>query len=433
MKIGIDLDNTIFDYSLFWNEEATKNHLVSDNPKQALKSKLSPIEWLEVQSLIYGERVRDIHVSSGWSDLFQWAQRNNLELEIVSHKTEFCYCNKRKLRDSAVYALQRNNLNNIKTTFLNSKAEKIEYINAQSFDVFIDDLEEIVSNLNIPLAILFGQRNSNFHSVNRPQEVLDTIEFIGHHKRLIKISRSTFHNGIFFFKYITDRDRLRREMDCLGNLGRNFLEKNCVLRMDFIKNLSVIATINKEISLKILQGIGEVARARFDYIARDSIVHKDSWIRLGDRLEKNTSNYKRQLLEIYQDYNFEYLIEVKKIFMTPDFSPNNMKFNEYGEVLIFDFESAGLDDPFRVLVNFLLHPQNNLSHQSNIEFLKAFKNKYKEYFVLRNLPAIFTYSSLLWLDIISRKGHDIDKELEACRQQDRVKTWRLDYYEELQS
>lgn len=166
MKIGIDLDNTIIDYSKaflpalsllglkipseYKTKDQIKNYLLGVNGGQVL--------WEQVQGYIYGPMM-NIHAQLYPGLMrFLWRCKNQgHQVEIVSHKSIFGHYTSQdiNIRDCANIFLEKclvyipegkeNFVDNVQ--FFSSKDEKIEFINSCDYDFFIDDLPDIVEKL----------------------------------------------------------------------------------------------------------------------------------------------------------------------------------------------------------------------------------------------------------------------------------------------
>jgi hypothetical protein len=176
-KIGIDLDNTIISYDRAFQQGAISKGLVDKScklHKNALRDLIrrSPdgeTEWQKLQGYIYGEGINEADLFPGVYRFLWRCKQRKIDVEIVSHKTEFGHFDKNKisLRDSATNFLKNHDLldnKNLlikKVTYKGTRKEKIDYIKENNFELFIDDLEEIVfsEELKNQKGILFSRDN----------------------------------------------------------------------------------------------------------------------------------------------------------------------------------------------------------------------------------------------------------------------------------
>ena len=100
LRIGLDFDNTLIDYSdvfakVFVTESARRDITPSELPtgKQAVKQAAIKLAgetfWMSIQGLAYGRGIIDGKLSSGVADFLHTARTERAEIYIVSHKTEY--------------------------------------------------------------------------------------------------------------------------------------------------------------------------------------------------------------------------------------------------------------------------------------------------------------------------------------------------------
>jgi hypothetical protein len=163
MKIGIDLDNTIIDYTdsflaafKTFNIHHSKNFQGKEDLKKFIFNELKDVKlWHQLQGLAYGKFLRSHGKLYPGVNLFlKRCKFRNHEVDIVSHKTTYAYYRdkKIKLRESAMIWLKNNkivcNKNNYisKIYFEDTKINKIKRINNNNYDFFIDDLLKILNS-----------------------------------------------------------------------------------------------------------------------------------------------------------------------------------------------------------------------------------------------------------------------------------------------
>ena len=159
-KIGIDLDNTIISYDDVFQLAANKFGLLDNNnclSKESLRNQIrnqknGEKKWQKLQGYVYGEGINEAVLFPGVYRFLWRCKERNIDVEIVSHKTEFGHFDSKKisLRDSATnFLINHGLLDNKnplikKVTYKNNKKEKIDYIKQNNYECFIDDLEEII-------------------------------------------------------------------------------------------------------------------------------------------------------------------------------------------------------------------------------------------------------------------------------------------------
>ena len=182
MKIGVDFDNTIVSYDKVFHKVALEQSLIKSNlniskiaVRDYLREQGQNNIWTELQGYVYGERMLDADIFSGFINFLTFARKNSIEVSIISHKTIYPYLgNRYNLHDSArefiskLLTNQNKNLVNKKNIFFELTQEKKAIrITQQSCDYFIDDLPEIFALHDFPKKtkkILFDQdkKNKNF-------------------------------------------------------------------------------------------------------------------------------------------------------------------------------------------------------------------------------------------------------------------------------
>jgi hypothetical protein len=181
MRIGIDLDNTIIDYTEAFLFGARELKLIPEKwkgQKIELKSVIKShsegeLKWQKLQGKVYGQWIHHAKLYSGVFRFLWRCHQRGWETIVVSHKTEHGHFDSDKisLRDSArdfLLSCQvcesdgEGLLNEIK--FESTREQKIQTINDYQCDVFIDDLPEILENREFPLEtqrILFDPENQH--------------------------------------------------------------------------------------------------------------------------------------------------------------------------------------------------------------------------------------------------------------------------------
>jgi hypothetical protein len=168
MRIGIDLDNTIIDYTEAFLFGARELKFIPEKwkgQKIELKSVVKShsegeLKWQKLQGKVYGQWIHHAKLYSGVFRFLWRSHQRGWETIVVSHKTEHGHFDSDKisLRDSAMEFLLscqvcesdgEGLLNKIK--FESTREQKIQTINDYQCDVFIDDLQEVLENREFPL------------------------------------------------------------------------------------------------------------------------------------------------------------------------------------------------------------------------------------------------------------------------------------------
>ena len=164
MKIGLDLDNTIIDYSNSFLFHAKKMRLISKDclfKKKELKEFVIKQNgeniWQKLQGIVYGKGLEQANLFPGAYRFLWRARQHNYKIYIVSHKTLYGHYDQSKtnLREKANLFLKKNKLaglikNNIieEVFFCDNQNLKINKIKKLNLDIFVDDLTDIIAKLD---------------------------------------------------------------------------------------------------------------------------------------------------------------------------------------------------------------------------------------------------------------------------------------------
>lgn len=174
VKLGLDLDNTVINYSEAARVYALRNSIEAIGTLANLRSVLrtkSDLEWQKAQAWLYSEGLQFATPVEGWSDFLMELKHFNLEIYLISHKTKFTPKNtgKVEIRKYAMRWLEENlkikEIPQIQGVYFESTREKkIARIKTLSLNCFVDDLQEVLNNENFPIGVkrvLFGTKSSN--------------------------------------------------------------------------------------------------------------------------------------------------------------------------------------------------------------------------------------------------------------------------------
>ena len=167
MRIGIDLDNTLVCYDEAFNKVARHLNIVPPSwtgGKNEVKETLTRrpdghIAWQKLQGQVYGKWISLAALYPGAYRFLWRCKQRGIEVDIVSHKTEYGHYDKEKipLRKSAIDLLSRLKILSedsscqVKTVeFFSTRKDKVDYIAGKKYDWFIDDLPEIFAMSNFP-------------------------------------------------------------------------------------------------------------------------------------------------------------------------------------------------------------------------------------------------------------------------------------------
>jgi len=185
IKVGLDLDNTVISYDQAFQMVAVGWGLIRDDcllDKRALRDKIregldGELVWQKLQGYVYGKGINMASLFPGVYRFLWRCQHRNIEVEIVSHKTEFGHFDpeKHSLREAATNFLRAKGLLDEKKPFIkkitykDNRDKKLNYIQQNNFDWFIDDLEEVLSTpeLEQQKGILFKSKFSSVTNTNK--------------------------------------------------------------------------------------------------------------------------------------------------------------------------------------------------------------------------------------------------------------------------
>lgn len=165
--LGIDLDNTIIDYSPAFLEIARVEYprinfggLDKNQFKDGLTKLLGEAEWTSCQSRLYGKYIRWAKPHNGFHDALKKIYKLGWAVKIISHKSHYSISdNSINLRKPALDWITEHVSNLFPTEFnpehdvlfADSVTEKIRLIVDTECDAFIDDLQEIL--LRLPTSV----------------------------------------------------------------------------------------------------------------------------------------------------------------------------------------------------------------------------------------------------------------------------------------
>lgn len=169
MRIGLDFDNTIADYSGVFALAAIKLDMLDadfEGGKAAVRDAVRALggekNWQQLQGQVYGRFMPLARPMPGVMDFLGTCLERGAEVLVISHKTEFGHfdtarINLRKaamtwMSDNGLFDPARSPLTARSVSFGATRTEKIGRIDEAKVDHFIDDLPEIFSDPAFPPA-----------------------------------------------------------------------------------------------------------------------------------------------------------------------------------------------------------------------------------------------------------------------------------------
>ena len=167
----MDLDNTLLNYDAAFLQGAQELGLI-EKDWQGNKSQIKSLiqltaggegKWQSLQGQVYGRLIHHAQLFDGAYRFLWRCQNRGIDVEIVSHKTEYGHGDTKKvpLRKVALDFLSRQGVsvgvspdNLLRRVFFeNTREEKIKRILENKYDWFIDDLTEILEDPLLPPAL----------------------------------------------------------------------------------------------------------------------------------------------------------------------------------------------------------------------------------------------------------------------------------------
>lgn len=183
-NLGIDLDNTIINYSISivdlakieYGIDLETNTNLKRNFKRLILKKFNENEWTRAQGLLYSKYISSAILYDDFLPNLEKLRTIFDNIYIVSHKTKFPYIgNKIDIREKAMNWIMENIVSDtgvplVKENdvyFESTINEKIQRISEIECKIFIDDLPDILLKLPNNLeGILFGTRTNNLNHIN---------------------------------------------------------------------------------------------------------------------------------------------------------------------------------------------------------------------------------------------------------------------------
>ena len=183
-NLGIDLDNTIIDYStsiinlakIEYGINLKANTDLKKDFKRLIISKFNENEWTRAQGLLYSEYMNLANLYDGFLPNLAELKTTFDNVYIVSHKTKFPYIGSEiDIREKAMNWIMENIVSDVgmpifrenHVYFESTINEKIQRISERECKIFIDDLPDILVKLPFNLeGILFGTRTNEVSHIN---------------------------------------------------------------------------------------------------------------------------------------------------------------------------------------------------------------------------------------------------------------------------
>tara|TARA_Y100000591_G_scaffold325094_1_gene345524 strand:+ start:1554 stop:3071 length:1518 start_codon:yes stop_codon:yes gene_type:complete len=436
MRIGIDLDNTIINYENSYSHFFKSSKKINKQEiKKILFNKKKVDKWQSLQSKIYSKGLKYASCYDGVLNFLQFLNNQKIKFFIISHKSIKPYTNEKiNLRKYAKKWIDKNIRKKIKISeenifFEDTNSKKLNRIKSLKLDYFIDDLENILINLpNEIKKIYFNPYNfknkfnlTSFKNWNNLYETLfvtknnDLTNGVNNYVKVLKIQKKkfifkkfeiktreiNFKKEVAFLK-IAEKKKIKNIPKIL-HYGEDFLIMNYIegkkinlFNKYYIKKcLNFLSKLNRK-DIKNQLKISKIGNASDN--CNDL---QKSFLSLENRIalfKKNvySPQYKKKISDLLNNYLIPEWKLIKKdllnnkikmkklfkkkfiIFSPSDFGSHNMKVFKK-KLFFFDFEYAGFDNSFKLISDFISHPDH------------VFKKEDIEYFIKKILIKLHGY------------------------------------------
>ena len=520
LRIGLDFDNTIANYDQAFPEvarilgyETNELNATLDTTlntrlnKRELKTKLlkqpdGDTAWQKVQGLVYGKFIDLASLYPGVYEFVLRALASGNEIFIVSHKTELGHFDESRtpLRQAATTWLTNQKLvgdsdSKIKLQnifYAETRDEKIDRIIELKLDVFIDDLDEVLSDKSFPKntrKILFGSSTTTSQEISAMQswrEVgdelfgeIDASVILAGAKYICpelncssaqrvegrgnsKIFRVETSQGSIALKVYPDLavdNRLRRnaEWQALKFLQQNKLRVPKPVQTDSGLNWSLIEWIDgspadaqnqahlgqaasfiqrlNQASREITSGsvFGPATEACLNPSFVETQINnrlaalksvEDSALRefvdnvVSPTLARTIEATRRSMVDEY-----DVILDQKFWTLSPsDFGLHNAIATPQGDLVFFDFEYFGWDDPVKLTADVCLHPGMSLDENAQHYWISEAKKLFADdpNFGIR-LNALYPLYAIRWA-LIMLNEYRTDKIKNRLNAQSRMQS-----------
>ncbi|OUR93634.1 hypothetical protein A9Q84_19390 [Halobacteriovorax marinus] len=459
MKIAIDFDNTIVDYSELFHKACLLENVTIDKSlsKNEIKIFLKnsneyewPKKWIEVQGRCYGELILESGEEGDFLKVFNYFKSQGFEVEIISHKSKKSLCGRFNLRESALKKIKQIGLSEDSIQFFDSFSDKCDYLNRGKFDVVIDDLEEILAeSKTINFKILFAHYSKDHFALGSWEMIFDLFNFFKKFNffptSMTGLGKSSYilenQDQRYFFKTFINKQRSLRERVSLSLDIRNYanvvFQSDHMLVEEFIE-FEKIGHIDQWFCDEYLSFFQKLQERRRDigFMATHGISNEMSYFaNIEGRLIElqgivSTSLHER-VRNIFDQIKVKTSINKKSIprsLCLPDFFKHN--FGRIGnELLIFDYESFGLDDLARTFLNAVHHLGNTLKREEFLMLIDLFDElSIKDQQFWNRVVKFYDLIALEWVLICAKNPENLTKSESLVTIMESNRDQGLDYW-----
>lgn len=390
MLLGVDFDNTLVFYDKIFHTVVVEKGLCSKSiivEKKAIREQLcaegKEQDWTHVQGYVYGKRIQEAEPFAHAIEVLQWFVDCGWEVVIISHKMAKPYLGPPyDLHKAARGWLKHWVIPHKKAFFEPTKEKKLQRIASEKIDLFIDDLPEILDNALFPkeaIGVCFGQKGGDLW-VEDWKQVQNLRIQGGKNNRLYRSKDSVVK------QYAPD-DELRRVREWVFSCNLWKQGIRCIaepIKTDDNKNKSVFSDIKGETIDVVTKDFVLQAAHFFQKINRlspcqEMLKAKEACFSLQEHIDliesrvqqvennQDLSQWAKKILRpSWSKLLSQFVLYEGKV--TPCISPSDFGFHNAlekkgGELLFFDFEYAGFDDPAKMMCDFFCQVEKPVSLQ----------------------------------------------------------------------
>ena len=411
MIVGIDIDNTIINYDNVFKRNAKKLQIKlkkKNNIKREFKENIistkGPKAWTSFQGKVYGSQLNSASLYPGFLRFYKYLQNNNFKVYFVSHKTIYPILGKKINLRNKTKKFLKNKVKNLNSEiiFCDSIEKKIEQIKKKNCDIFIDDLEKILNFIpNSIYKIHFNAKGKKKFDLRTNS--WNKIFFSFKKKYLFKIKNQGNNNTIYLnrknniiYKYYKKNQKSLESFVKETNFYKNFQnEINCIPKLilsdkenlfnkfEYLKGYK-IKTFNKnyleQVSVFINILIKNYKKKKnFNNATENCFQIKDYIKNLEKKFSlifENKKNFNKINLNFINFLYCQFELEKKIILRTfkkskkfkvdqKIISPSDLNINniicQNKKLYFIDFEYSGIDGVSKLLLDFILNPDNKIS------------------------------------------------------------------------
>ncbi|HLC19299.1 MAG TPA: phosphotransferase [Candidatus Nanoarchaeia archaeon] len=445
MIIGIDFDNTIVSYDELIYQIAIEKNLIQTDHKKIKKDirdtirKLpnGEIQWQEIQAIIYGPRMNDASLIPGVEEFLDECKKRKIKTVIISHKTEYSNLNRETNFHRAASDWLKQNLPNTNYYFEPTREEKIERIKKEQCTHFIDDLEEVFIEPSFPniKKIMFkpGAKTHNltFSDWHELRMIIDipnittvTRIYGGKNSRVYKVKA----DKTYCVKLYADDKRCKKEYNALTFLAKHTTKvpkiiaaQNRLTVLEFIEGSSIQKVVDTDVNeaVNFLMELHTTKSQASNEPASEACFSVSAIIKnIEQRLNRLSSIKELQTFlaelktalknvswwcqEECKKNNIPFekdISEEEKTLSPSDFGFHNA-IKKQDRITFLDFEHFGIDDPAKMICDFLLHPAMNLSNEQKKQFTKLIVKRLNIKNIEARIKIVYPLFALKWCTIL---------------------------------